>query len=220
MKRQFQTTLLAAAMASVMALPGWAADTTDPEPVQMTDPQLGTGSDDLTPMEPAQAPAEQSPEMDSEEPQLVSGDNPVYDLTPAELKQMDVVDPTGHKVGKVTAIVRSKEDANIQVVISSGGILGIGAKEVAVLVDELELNEDRLQIGSSQEELETREDYTPESFIELEPADRSLSELSAFESIPEEPPVEDPMTQSEEARPGEPPMTQPPEGAPDSGDSY
>lgn len=219
MKRQFQTTLLAAAMASVMALSGWASDATDPEPVQMTDPQIDTGSDDLTPMEPAQAPAEQSPEMDTEDPQLVSGDNPVYDLTPAELKQMDVVDPAGHKVGKVAAIVRSKEDANILVVISSGGILGIGAKEVAVLVDELELNEDRLQIGASQEELAIREDYAPESFVELEPADRSLSEFSAFEPVPEEPPVEDPMTQPEEAQPGEPPMTQP-EGAPDSGNPY
>ncbi|MFC6673846.1 PRC-barrel domain-containing protein [Marinobacterium aestuariivivens] len=133
---------------------------------------------------------------------------------------MEVVDPLGEKVGKIETVVRSKTDSDIQAVVSSGGVLGIGDHKVAVPIDKLELSGDKVEISATEEELQQQEAYAPESFVELEPADRPLSEFSAFEPVPEEEvPIEEaPMSQPQEPIP-EPdqPMTQPPEG---SGGTY
>jgi hypothetical protein len=200
MKRKYQRSLLAAAIASLIALPVWSADPateqdplTDESQVLETQPAPQTEDPGLT---------ESAPEpMGQDDPQVASGDNPVLQLTPDELKNMEVVNPLGEKVGKVDSIIRSREGGTeIQAVISSGGVLGIGASEVAVPIDSLELSEDKLQISATQEELEARENYEPGAYVEVEPTDQPISEFSAFEPVPEEetPSPDDPMTMPEE----------------------
>jgi hypothetical protein len=207
MKRTYQRSLLAAAIASLIALPVWSADpVTEQAPLidesqvqemqpapQANDPGLTESAPDLQP--------EQGPTMGQDDPQTASSDNPVLQLTPDELKNMEVVDPVGEKVGKVDSIIRSREGGSeIQAVISSGGVLGIGAKEVAVPIDSLELSDDKLQIRTTQEELKSREDYEPNAYVEVEPTDQPLSEFSAFEPVPEEkiPSPDAPMTMPDE----------------------
>lgn len=220
MKRRYQTTLLAAAVASLLALPAWSTEPSQQEPLGTGEPVQGVQSEpDFKPSgvtDPALEPgAEESLEMGQEDPQtgtdlqmgqddpqMASGDNPVYELTPNELKSLTVVNPLGEKVGNVKSVVHSKASGDIQAVISSGGILGIGATEVAVPLDELELSADKLLIGATAEDLKARGHYESEAFIELEPGNRPISEFSAFELVPEgEPAPEEPMSQSEDTLP-------------------
>jgi sporulation protein YlmC with PRC-barrel domain len=58
-------------------------------------------------------------------------------LTPENFKHMDVMGPSGERIGKVEDLVRSRNDGFIYVIISSGGVLGLGAKETPVSLKEL-----------------------------------------------------------------------------------
>jgi hypothetical protein len=70
----------------------------------------------------------------------------------------------------------------IQAVISSGGLLGFGASEVAVPIDTLELfDQEQLKIQASGEELAAREDYVPDAYVPLAPTDKPLGDFPAVE---------------------------------------
>jgi hypothetical protein len=134
------------------------------------------------------------PETDAErtEELPMGGDDPlqsaVLALTPAQLERLTVVDPTGKEVGKVKQLVRSKQSGSIEAVISSGGVLGIGATEIAVPIDTLELSDQGpLEIQASGEELAALEGYAPDAYVPLAPTDKPLGEFPAVESIPATP---------------------------------
>lgn len=111
-------------------------------------------------------------------------DNPLYGRTPDELRDFDVVDAEGEKIGKIKAVVLGPERDDARAVIGVGGFLGLGDREVIVSLDELELIDDKLRVVATQEELEARE-YVPELYVELEP-DKPISEFSALEPLPNE----------------------------------
>lgn len=188
-----QTSIMAAFLASLLATPSWAEGTAQPsaplsdaESVEQQQPATAPAPSDMT-LEPPTLESDSALQLGSDPIQPLHGDREVLALTPQELTTMEVIDPAGNKLGKVDAIVRSREEQNIQAVISSGGILGIGAKEVTVPIDELQLKEDKLQISASQEELKNRQAYRPDAFVDLAPADQPISEFSAFEVAPEQP---------------------------------
>ena len=105
-------------------------------------------------------------------------------LTPHQLKHMEIDDATGKKIGKVEEVVRSREDGFIYAVVSSGGLLGIGANEVTVPVEMLELQGNRLRISATKDELQRWPEYQEDRYAELEPTSKPISEFSAFEAIP------------------------------------
>ncbi|ANG62986.1 hypothetical protein A8C75_11145 [Marinobacterium aestuarii] len=128
------------------------------------------------------------PQMGDKDPLTTTTENTIFALSPDQLTNMTVVDPLGNEVGKIKQVVRSRHNETIEAVIASGGLLGFGAKEIAVPIDTLELSDQHyLEIHASSEELKAREDYIPQAYVALEPSDKPISEFEAVEPVPADP---------------------------------
>lgn len=114
MKISYRKSLLAGAVAVLVATPGWAG----------TDASKTNDS-----MPRAEGTQTTNPRMDT------SRANPgsvVYTMTPRELRGKDVIGPGGDEIGSVKAVVHSRQEKDIQAVISAGGFLGVGDKEITI----------------------------------------------------------------------------------------
>lgn len=179
MSPKLRKTLIAGAVTALFAIPAWSAgDTTTPADEV---PQVDRG-------QPMDAAPQLGSEPDAAAPAPMASRNPLYERTPEELRRVEVVDPAGETVGRIKTVVLGPERESAHAVISSGGFLGLGARELIVSLDELDMIDDKLHIAVSKEALEARGDYAPEQYVELEP-DRPISEFSAFEPLPDEPPA-------------------------------
>lgn len=179
MNPNLRKTLIGSAIAVLVATPTWAAEETIPR--SDTAPQ----GDIVEPMEAAPgtgAPGEGAPTTASPDPAV--GGNPLYARTPEELRGLEVVDLAGKKVGKVKTLVLGADGQSAHAVISSGGFLGLGAREIIVSLDTLQLLDGRLQAGTSVEDASAAGSYEPDEYVELQP-DRPISEFSAFEPVRE-----------------------------------
>jgi PRC-barrel domain len=85
---------------------------------------------------------------------------------------MEVVGASGEKIGKVADIVRSRKDGFIYAIISSGGVLGIGAKETPVSLKAMEVQGSKLRIGATKSDLPRWPEYRKDQFVELHPANK------------------------------------------------
>jgi sporulation protein YlmC with PRC-barrel domain len=175
MNMKLHKNLMAGAIAALLASPAWAAEDAQGYPAAPS--RTDTGQ-----------PMEAAPPMDRDpgyaQPGTASGESPLYTLTPVELKREEVVDTTGAKVGTVKKVVASHDRASAHAVISSGGVMGIGATDIVVPLDELQPMGDKLQASGTRETLESNPEYVPEDYVELDPG-RPISEFSAFEPKPE-----------------------------------
>ncbi|MFN3986805.1 MAG: PRC-barrel domain-containing protein [Rhodocyclaceae bacterium] len=194
MAPKLSKTVIAAATAALVTLPAWAAgdapDQVPGAPAYSTempaDPSQAPEAGVPQPWEGAAQPAD---EVEQSAQQPAMGDNPLYAHTPEELHRMNVVDQEGKKVGRVESVVLGPDGGSAHVVISSGGFLGIGSKEIVVSIDELHLGEDRLHVAASADQLEARAGEVPEGYVALQP-ERPIGEFSAFEPIQEAPATE------------------------------
>lgn len=179
MNPNLRKSLIGSAIAVLVATPAWAADDTLPR--SDTAPQ----GEIVQPMEATPgtaAPADAAPDMASPDPAV--GGNPLYSRTPEELRGLEVVDLAGKKVGKVKTLVLGADGQSAHAVISSGGFLGLGAREIIVSLDSLQLLDGRLQAGTSVEDTSAAGSYEPDEYVELHP-ERPISEFSAFEPVRE-----------------------------------
>ncbi|MCK0510882.1 PRC-barrel domain-containing protein [Aromatoleum buckelii] len=163
MKISYRKSLLAGAIAVLVATPGWAGS------------DASKTHDRMPQAEGTQSP---HPGMDT------SRANPggvVYTMSPRELRGKDVIGPGGEEIGSVKAVVHSRHEKDIQAVISAGGFLGVGDKAITVPLNQLQYVNGELRINASEEELKARPEYQPEQYVELEPGDQPISEFSAFE---------------------------------------
>ncbi|HRP75557.1 MAG TPA: PRC-barrel domain-containing protein [Rhodocyclaceae bacterium] len=174
MNTKLQKTLIAGAVMALIASPAWAASDASEYPAAT--PQAETGQ----PMQ--SAPMDTAPQMGTASEAF--SDNPIYNSTPDELRRVEVRDSEGNKVGRVKTVVLGPDHESAHAVVSVGGILGLGAREIIVSLDELQIVEDRLQVSVTREDLEARGDYEPEQYVELEP-ETPIREFSAFEPIPD-----------------------------------
>jgi sporulation protein YlmC with PRC-barrel domain len=110
--------------------------------------------------------------------------SPISLLTPENLKNMEVMGPSGETIGKVEDVVRSRKDGFIYAIISSGGVWGIGAKETPVSLKELEVYGSKLRIGTTKSELPRWPDYRRDQYVGLEPEDKPVADFAAFEVFP------------------------------------
>lgn len=109
--------------------------------------------------------------------------NPLHRRTPKDLQGMEVIGSDGQEIGKVKAIVASKNRDQVHAVISSGGFLGLATREILVPLDELKVVGDKqLQTEFKQDSIESRPVYHSREYGELE-SDRPISEFSAFEPM-------------------------------------
>lgn len=158
MKPIFRKSLIAGAVAVFAASPAWAAG-------DKAEKSTTTG-------------AEQGATTQS---QTTAGAQ-IQNLTPRQLEGQDVIGQNGDEIGSVKDVVRSRDQGNIQVVISSGGVMGVGGKDVAVPLDQLSFRDGKLHLSATEDELKAKTEYQSEQFVELEPTDRPISEFSAFET--------------------------------------
>jgi sporulation protein YlmC with PRC-barrel domain len=198
MNPKLRKTLLASAIAALLGSPVWAATEAPDYPRERMGPQseeqwespspTGAGPGEMTPVAAGYA-------------------NPLHDRTPEELAGFDVLDATGEKVGTIKGVVLDTRRQSAHAVVSSGGILGIGAKEFAVPLEELRFVGDELQVTTSWEDVKARGEYEEELYVELD-EDRPISEaveLAPFEQT-------EPATRAEEAEPEPEPGETDPEG--------
>ena len=113
------------------------------------------------------------------------GRNPSGTAEPAGNKTMSAEDITGTKIvnnagdeiGEVEQIVRDKNTGELYAVVSVGGFLGIGDKKVAISVDDLKSQDEKLlsQLASNEEQLKAYPEYDETMYGEV--ADEQLVNL-------------------------------------------
>jgi sporulation protein YlmC with PRC-barrel domain len=176
----YRKSLLAGMIATLMAAPGGLAAQ------QLQAPQADSERQGQQ-IGDAPAPVTAAPETNPASGALILGTDPLLSaLTPQNLEQMEVIDVSGEKIGKVEDVVRSREDGLIYVVVRSGGILGIGTKAIPVPLESLRVQGDALRIATTADDLRSRPEYEEDQYAELDPANQPISEFSAFEVIPPE----------------------------------
>jgi len=111
--------------------------------------------------------------------------NPIYLRSAESLDGVEIVDVAGEEVGTIKSVVLAKDHRSAHAVVSTGGMLGIATRDILVSLDELKTVDDKLQMNTTREQLESRKEYQSEQYVELEgdkPIGKSISEFSAFES--------------------------------------
>jgi hypothetical protein len=205
MKLKTRTTLIAGAIAALLAGPVWAASDTPRDGAQTSPPTKAEFGQPGRDQPSAAQPMSERPRMDAAPYGGATtgtpvGDNPLYTRSADDLDGMDVVDSAGDKVGTVKQIVLAPDRKSAHAVISAGGILGIGARDIMVSLDELKPMDDKLQMSVTEEEIAARKDDAPDAdkYAEVTgdaPISDSIVEFSAFEPGAETPwPATAPMT--------------------------
>jgi hypothetical protein len=186
MNIKHRKSLLAGVITTLMAAPGWLAAQ------QLQSPQTGS---ERHGQPTGRSPAPSGYQIRSlPEGALLAtspaggathgNDTLLSALTPQDLKQMDVVDVSEEKIGKIEDVVRSRKNGFIYAVVSSGGVWGIGAKVVTVPVEELAVQDDKLRIGATMDELQRWPEYQEDQHVALEPANTPISNFATFEAHP------------------------------------
>lgn len=191
MKLKIRTTLIAGAIAALLAGPLWAASDTPKDGAHTPAPtkaELGQPERDQP---TAAQPTSGTPRMGEAAyggatARTSIGDNPLYTRSADDLDGVEVVDGTGDKIGEVKQIVLAPDRRSAHAVISAGGFLGMGARDIMVSLDELKPMGDKLQMSATKEEIAALKDEAPDAdkYVEVKgdtPISGSIIEFSAFE---------------------------------------
>ncbi|MGL1833632.1 PRC-barrel domain-containing protein [Rhodocyclaceae bacterium SMB388] len=114
-----------------------------------------------------------------------AGDNPLYTRSAANLNGVEVVDAEGETFGKITRVVLAPARNSAYAVVSAGGLLGMGARNIMLSLDELTPVDDKLQLHATKEQIDALKDYTPAEYVEIKggtPISGSIVDFSAFEA--------------------------------------
>jgi PRC-barrel domain len=89
------------------------------------------------------------------------GDSPLAEIPASELLGQDVVNEQGDTVAEIVDMVKKGDSEDVFAVLSVGGFLGIGEKQVAMPLDRLDVGENQEIVlsNASQEELENMPSY-------------------------------------------------------------
>jgi hypothetical protein len=77
-----------------------------------------------------------------------------------------IVNPSGKSMGEVRAVVRSRRDQGLRAVVATGGLLGLGERNVVVPLDQLQLQADGRVMLMTEQRMAA---YRPEDFDPVEP---------------------------------------------------
>lgn len=189
MNPNLRKTLMGSAIVVLASSPAWSAEDPATNPGTIPQSEAVPQGDAVQPLEAAPgadtpmpvAPSERAPGMAS--PDTAVGGNPLYARTPEDLRDLEVVDVAGKEFGKVKAVVLGPDGRSAHAVIASGGFMGLGAREIVVSLDDLQLLDGRLQTSASAADVSAGgNEHDSDQYVELDP-DRPISEFSAFEPI-------------------------------------
>ena len=181
-----QHLLAAAAVIALAATPfagAMAQSSGTTPPANQQEAPAGTMPGAETPQDqPAQAPESTMPQTEpptapTADTMEGASDNPLMQMTAGDLIGKSVVNQEGDEVGEIEDIVIGTNDKAVQAIVSVGGFLGIGDKNVAVAFDELQQQDEDsvlLSSGATVEELKQRPAYDEASGdYETLPRDRT-----------------------------------------------
>ena len=140
-----------------------------PEPnVQITQPEPNVQIEQAQPQVSVQQQGQAQVEIQQDdrakvdvvqaEDQDSGGQQPsgLWSMNVGDLEGKEVVNANGDAIGEVENVVRGA-DNEIYAIVPVGGILNIGARDVAISLSELELQDDRLRLTSNQSEEQLNE---------------------------------------------------------------
>jgi len=191
MKLNIRTTLLAGAVAALIAGPTWAASDTAKDGAHTSTPNKAESGQSERGQPTAAQPMSETPGTHGAAyvgttARTSAGDNPLYTRSADDLDGVEVVDRAGDKVGDIKQIVLAPDRKSAHAVISSGGILGMGATDIMISLDDLTPIGDKLQMSATKAEATAQTDEAPDAdqYVEVTgdtPISGSIVEFSAFE---------------------------------------
>lgn len=127
---------------------------------------------DLNSSEVREEPIGQA-EYTSRIPQALTHE-PISSLTDRRLRTTE-----GDKIGKVDDVVVNRTNGEVGLVVSSGGVLGIGERQFLAPIEELSLVDDELIWNTtlSKKELRESHNYQPDDFVVITEQYETLGEL-------------------------------------------
>lgn len=179
MNSSFRNTFLASAIAALISAPAFAAEGTQyegesaPEKAGMEKPVTEQ------PMDVEPKPGGKSMGMNTKAE--AEGDNPIYSRSADELDGTEVVDSAGDNIGTIERVVLMRDGQSAHAVISTGGMLGLGTRDIVVSLDELNVVGDKMQLKNTKEQIQSRKEYQSEQYVELKGDKPIRAEFSAFE---------------------------------------
>jgi sporulation protein YlmC with PRC-barrel domain len=132
------------------------------QPAQPAAPAAPSTSTDTSSQATPTAPAEQSKQAATPPPtDAIIPQQAATDMRADKLLGMRVYNMSGDEVGKVDDILFDKDGKISGVVLSVGGVFGIGSKAVGLVWKELDVSPQRdvIQIGYSKEQLEVAPEF-------------------------------------------------------------
>jgi len=112
---------------------------------------------------------------DGHQPQAASGanvpfsNNVLYSHSADDLKDFQVVDKDDKDIGEIDHMVLSNDKLDAFAVVSVGGLLGVGARDVMVPVSDMTLQADEtIKISTDATEVAGLNDYVAETYTEVE----------------------------------------------------
>jgi hypothetical protein len=100
------------------------------------------------------------------------------DINPGDYMEREVYTADGESIGKVDKLVTNNSDHTVYAVVGVGGFLGIGEKDVAIPIDKLQLQSNKLQLASgiTKDSLKQQMKYEESEFSAFEAPDESSSD--------------------------------------------
>lgn len=97
----------------------------------------------------------------------------------SSLQKKTVTNSAGEELGEVRDVVVNRERGEVGLVVSSGGVMGIGSKKILAPADELSLEEDNLvwQTEQSSEQLKESAKYRSEGYEEVSKQYGNIDEI-------------------------------------------
>jgi sporulation protein YlmC with PRC-barrel domain len=192
--------LLLSTVASLAAFPALAQEATQPTTItppaeQAADPNAPATTDvtqqpttdPAQPAEPATAEAEQPatpPPSEAVIPAQAAGD-----VRAEKLIGMTVYDTNGDKVGQVKDILFNEQGQATGVVLSVGGVLGLGAKSVGLQWSEVDIQPDAevAKVQYNKDQLEAAPDFKTQEAQKAEADAAQMQQQSAPANAPAQP---------------------------------
>lgn len=219
MKLKIRTTLIAGATAALIAGPTWAAGETPKEGAYTPTPNKTEMGQPQRDQPNAAQPMGGTPRMGGAadrgaNAKTPTGANSLYTRSADDLKGTDVVDSAGKKIGDIKQIVLAPDHKSAHAVISVGGVLGLGARDILVSLDKLTPIDDKVRMNATKEEIAELKDDAPDTdkYVEVKgdaPISGSIVEFSAFEQGKEaiNPGASPKTPKSDAVKPATPPGT-------------
>jgi sporulation protein YlmC with PRC-barrel domain len=106
-------------------------------------------------------------------------------MTAKQIEGKSIVNTQGEKLGKVQSIVQNRLNNRIEAVVSVGGFLGIGAKQVTIPVENLRLEKERLVLSEpmSKDQLKRQAKYKKDEYKSI-PQEQRLTEIAGVSGAP------------------------------------